>query len=161
MNLSAVVHPMSGARDRATIYGIVNDIWTPVTGTITDMTVIINALTTVEATNKELHCPCTHAHTQQWDKCDLFNNTLDSIVSKIREPGQSHHASSQESKATSPHITKAFLRSDGAGCYHSNNLIAFLEQSLSHTGIKVMRYVEWLQEYGGVEIKKEAINLFT
>ncbi len=84
-------------------------------------------------------------------------------MSKIREPGESHHASSQESKATSPHITKAFLRSDayGAGCYHSNNLIAFLEQSLSHTGIKVMRYVERLQEYGGVEIKKEAINLFT
>ena len=88
MSLSAVVHPMSGARDRATIYGIVNDIWTPVTGTITEMTVIINALTTVEATNKELHCPCTHAHTQQCDKCDLLTNTLDSIVSKIREPGE-------------------------------------------------------------------------
>ena len=44
-------------------------------------------------------------------------------------------------KAASPHVTKAFLRSDGAGCYRSNNLIASLEQSLSHTGIKVMRYV--------------------
>ena len=44
-------------------------------------------------------------------------------------------------KAVSPHVTKAFLRSDGAGCYHSNNLIASLQQSLSHTGIKVMRYV--------------------
>ena len=44
-------------------------------------------------------------------------------------------------KAAGPHVTKAFLRSNGAGCHHSNNLIAFLEQSLSHTGIKVMRYV--------------------
>jgi hypothetical protein len=47
----------------------------------------------------------------------------------------------KEIKATNPHITKAFLRSDGAGCYHSNNLIASLEQCFSITGIKVMRYV--------------------
>ncbi len=213
-----------------------------------------------DTTNKELHSPCTHAHTQQCDKCDLLTNTLDSILAKIREPGEvqfySHdqledtfydanqakemvlqwkahilraenqdrgktsvvnslqedtvfivmdwamkftqikyrekqsewfgkrgmnwHVScvlskptnsagklevksyvhifnscAQENptvlaiimhllkkvKATSPQITKAFLRSDGAGCYHGNNLIASLEQSLSHTGIKVMRYV--------------------
>ena len=50
-------------------------------------------------------------------------------------------------KATSPHITKAFLRSDGAGCYHSNNLIASLEKSFCYTGVKVMRYLQRLQEY--------------
>ena len=51
-----------------------------------------------DTTNKELHSPCTHAHTQQCDKCDLLTNTLDSILAKIREPGESHHTSSLESK---------------------------------------------------------------
>ena len=35
---------------------------------------------------------------------------------------------------------KALLWSDGAGCYHSNNLIAALNEVHVHTGIRVSRY---------------------
>ena len=48
-------HPMSGVRDDATIYGIQSDILKPVTGPIAEMTMIANALTTVEATSLVMH----------------------------------------------------------------------------------------------------------
>ena len=43
-------------------------------------------------------------------------------------------------KIANPLIGKALLRSDGAGCYHSNNLIAALNEAHVHTGIRVLRY---------------------
>ncbi|KAK3715349.1 hypothetical protein QZH41_010171, partial [Actinostola sp. cb2023] len=43
-------------------------------------------------------------------------------------------------KATQPKINKAFIRSDGAGCYHNNNLIAAVNDVGNQTGIKVLRY---------------------
>ena len=42
-------------------------------------------------------------------------------------------------KIANPHISKALLRSDGAGCYHNNNLIAALNEVHVHTGISVLR----------------------
>ena len=55
MSKSVVGHLMSGARDHATIYGIQSDILKPVTGPIAEMTMITNALTTVEATPSVMH----------------------------------------------------------------------------------------------------------
>ena len=43
-------------------------------------------------------------------------------------------------KIANPLISKALLRSDGAGCYHSNNVIAALNEDHVHTGIRVLRY---------------------
>ena len=43
-------------------------------------------------------------------------------------------------KTANPHISEALLRSDGAGCYYSNNLIAALNEVHVHTGIRVLRY---------------------
>ena len=46
-------------------------------------------------------------------------------------------------KITNPLISTeslTALRSDGAGCYHSNNLIAALNEVHVHTGIRVLRY---------------------
>jgi len=43
-------------------------------------------------------------------------------------------------KIANPHISKALLRSDGAGCYHSNNLIAALNEVHIYSGIRVLRY---------------------
>ena len=42
-------------------------------------------------------------------------------------------------KGTQPHITKAYLRSDGAGCYHNNNLIVGVNDLGNQIGIKVIR----------------------
>ena len=42
-------------------------------------------------------------------------------------------------KIANPHVCKALLRSFGAGCYHSNNLIAALTEVHVHTGIIVLR----------------------
>jgi hypothetical protein len=44
-------------------------------------------------------------------------------------------------KATQPQITKAYLRSDGAGCYHNNDLIAAVSEIGKHIGIQILRYV--------------------
>ena len=44
-------------------------------------------------------------------------------------------------KATQPQITKAYLRSDGAGCYHNNNLIAAVSKIGKHIGIQILRYI--------------------
>ena len=49
-------------------------------------------------------------------------------------------------KIANPHISKASLRSDGAGCYHSNNLIAALNEVHVHTGIRVLRYKQQQQQ---------------
>ncbi|CAB3988466.1 Hypothetical predicted protein [Paramuricea clavata] len=43
-------------------------------------------------------------------------------------------------KATQLQITKAYLRSDGAGCYHNNDLIAAVSQIGKHIGIQILRY---------------------
>ena len=42
-------------------------------------------------------------------------------------------------KATKPQITKAYLRSDEAGCYHNNNLIASVSEIGKHVGIRILR----------------------
>ena len=42
-------------------------------------------------------------------------------------------------KADRPHISRAYLRSDGAGCYFNNNLIAAVSQFGEQVGITVMR----------------------
>ena len=42
-------------------------------------------------------------------------------------------------KGTQPHITKAYLRSDGAGCYHNNNLIAAVNNFGNQIGVQVVR----------------------
>lgn len=42
-------------------------------------------------------------------------------------------------KADRPHISKAYLRSDGAGCYFNNNLIAAVSQFGEQVGIRVIR----------------------
>ena len=44
-------------------------------------------------------------------------------------------------KGTQPYITKVYLRSDGAGCYH-NNLIAAVSNLGSQVGIQVIRSVK-------------------
>ena len=49
-------------------------------------------------------------------------------------------------KIANPHINKALLRSDGAGCYHSNNLIAALNEVHVHTGIRVLKYEQQQQQ---------------
>lgn len=45
----------------------------------------------------------------------------------------------QNIKAVKPQITGALLRSDGAGCYHSNTLIAPLHRIYELSGIKPLR----------------------
>jgi len=45
----------------------------------------------------------------------------------------------QTVKADRPHISKAYLCSDGAGCYFNNNLIAVVTQFGEQVGIKVIR----------------------
>ena len=42
-------------------------------------------------------------------------------------------------KADRPHISRDYLRSDGAGCYLSNNLTAAVSQFGEQVGITVMR----------------------
>lgn len=42
-------------------------------------------------------------------------------------------------KGNKPHVTQIFLGSDGAGCYHNNNLIAAVFAVIVQVGIKVMR----------------------
>ena len=44
-------------------------------------------------------------------------------------------------KGTQPHITKAHLRSDGAGCYH-NNLIAAVNDFGNQVGVQVIRKIK-------------------
>ena len=41
--------------------------------------------------------------------------------------------------ADRPHISRAYLRSDGAGCYFNNNLIAAVSHFGEQVGITVMR----------------------
>ena len=43
-------------------------------------------------------------------------------------------------KADNPSITQAYLRSDEAGCYHNNSIIAALKKAGDRVGIKVVRY---------------------
>ena len=43
-------------------------------------------------------------------------------------------------KAVRPCINTAYLRSDGAGCYHNNNLIAAVSDIGKQVGIRVLRY---------------------
>ena len=42
-------------------------------------------------------------------------------------------------KANKPNVSQVFLRSDSAGCYHNNNLIAAAFDIGVQVGIKVMR----------------------
>ena len=42
-------------------------------------------------------------------------------------------------KQSKPTVSQVFLRSDGAGCYHNNNLIAAVFDVGARAGIKVMR----------------------
>ena len=43
-------------------------------------------------------------------------------------------------KSSNPGITKAYLRSDEAGCYHNSSLLASLRDIGSHQGIEIVRY---------------------
>ena len=43
-------------------------------------------------------------------------------------------------KQQDPHFEKAYLRSDQAGCYHNNSLIAAVKDIADRVGIKVMSY---------------------
>ena len=51
-------------------------------------------------------------------------------------------------KDSMPNITKAFVRSDEAGCYHSNNLIASLKDVGDRVGISVESYDFSEPQYG-------------
>ena len=42
-------------------------------------------------------------------------------------------------KENKPEVNQAFLRSDGAGCYHNNNLIAAVHDLGVRVGVKAMR----------------------
>lgn len=42
-------------------------------------------------------------------------------------------------KSAQPQITQAYLRSDGAGCYHNNNLIVVVSEISKRQGIQVLR----------------------
>ena len=42
-------------------------------------------------------------------------------------------------KGAQPQITRAYLRSDGAGCYHNNNLIVAVSEISKRLGIQVLR----------------------
>lgn len=43
-------------------------------------------------------------------------------------------------KANSPNVTKAYFRSDEAGCYHSNQLLAAIKDVGNRVGVAVARY---------------------
>ena len=43
-------------------------------------------------------------------------------------------------KSTSPTVSKLFIRSDEAGCYHNNLLITALKDISKHAGVTVQRY---------------------
>jgi hypothetical protein len=61
--------------------------------------------------------------TQDWfSVASIFENLLQTI------------------KANSPNIKQAFLRSDEAGCYHNNILVAALKDIGKRVGISIMRY---------------------
>lgn len=47
-------------------------------------------------------------------------------------------------KAVPPYVNTAYLRSDGAGCYHNNNLIAAVSDIGKHVGIRVLRYFDFM-----------------
>lgn len=47
-------------------------------------------------------------------------------------------------KAVRPYVNKAYLRSDGAGCYHNNNLIAAVSDIGKQVGIRVLRYFDFM-----------------
>jgi len=51
-------------------------------------------------------------------------------------------------KATKPTVTRAILRSDEAGCYHNNNLIAGIRDVSERTGIPISRYDFSEPQYG-------------
>lgn len=51
-------------------------------------------------------------------------------------------------KQSNPGITKAYLRSDEAGCYHNSNLIASLRDLGARQGIEVVRYDHSEPQYG-------------
>ncbi|KAL9970436.1 hypothetical protein ACROYT_G022812 [Oculina patagonica] len=43
-------------------------------------------------------------------------------------------------KAERPYVNTSYIRSDGAGCYHNNNLIAAVSDIGKQVGIRVLRY---------------------
>lgn len=47
-------------------------------------------------------------------------------------------------KAVRPYINTAYLRSDGAGCYHNNNLITAVSDIGKQVRIRVLRYVDFM-----------------
>ena len=47
-------------------------------------------------------------------------------------------------KAVRPYVNTAYLRSDGAGCYHNNNLIAAVSDIGKQVGIRVLRYFDFM-----------------
>ena len=62
--------------------------------------------------------------------CSIFENVLGVI------------------KAQKPNITKAFLRSDEAGCYHNNSLTAAVRDVRERSGIDICRFDFSEPQYG-------------
>lgn len=54
----------------------------------------------------------------------------------------------QEIKRRKPHVSKIYLRSDKAGCYHNNFLIAAVKDFGQRIGIHVCRYDYLEPQYG-------------
>ena len=65
-----------------------------------------------------------------FDRCDQDSQTVFAILIHLLTTV----------KIANPLISKALLRSDGAGCHHSNHLIAALNEVHVHTVIRVMRH---------------------
>lgn len=62
--------------------------------------------------------------------CSIIKNTLEVI------------------KIQKPHVTQVYLRSDKAGCYHNNSLIAVAKDLGQEVGIAVCRYDYSEPQYG-------------
>ena len=63
-------------------------------------------------------------------------------------------------KAKNSSITKAYLRSDEAGCYHNNFIIAALTDVSKRVGIKVERYV-FSEPQHGKDLCNLILRVFT
>ena len=78
----------------------------------------------------ELKQSCSYQHQMRCSECEHLKVTLQSIAEKIDSP------SIKEKK---PEVNQVSLRSDGAGCYHNNNLIAATYDIGVRVGVKVIR----------------------
>ncbi|CAH3132859.1 unnamed protein product [Pocillopora meandrina] len=80
---------------------------------------------------------CSHQHTENCNECQNLRNVQDEVEDKV-----------QEIKTEKPHITWVYLRSDEAGCYHTNSLIAAARGIGKRVGLEVCRYDFSEPQYG-------------